>query len=66
VYFVSGGNAGGMNGGQALMLASVGRGKIFEVNINAGMVTDKAELGQTIVDSITRYERTNGNIWARV
>ena len=60
-----GSGVGGAMGGRALMLASVGRAKIFEVNINAGMVTDKAELGQTIVDSITRYERTNGNIWAR-
>jgi len=59
-------SGGGANFGQALMLQSVGRAKVFEVNINAGMVADKAELGQTIVDSITRYERTNGNVWARV
>jgi hypothetical protein len=58
--------SGGMSGGRALMMASVGKAKIFEVNINAGMVTDKAELGQTIVDSITRYERNNGNVWQRV
>jgi hypothetical protein len=63
----SGGSGGAMGamGGQALVAASVGRAKIFEVNINAGMITDKAELGQTIVDSITRYERTNGNVWTR-
>ena len=59
------GNAGGANGGVAFTMASVSKAKIFEVNINAGMVTDKAELGQTIVDSITRYERTNGNVWTR-
>jgi hypothetical protein len=52
--------------GLNMMAASVGRGKVYEVNINAGMVTDKAELGQTIVDSITRYERTNGSVWQRV
>jgi hypothetical protein len=50
----------------AFRAASVGRGTVYEININAGMVTDKAELGQTIVDSITRYERTNGSVWQRV
>jgi hypothetical protein len=29
------------------------------------MVADKAELGQTIVDTISRYERTNGSVWVR-
>ncbi len=59
------GTAGGIGGGLMFTAASTGPAKIFEVNINAGMVTDKAELGQTIVDSITRYERTNGNVWTR-
>jgi hypothetical protein len=57
--------AGGARGGVMFNVASAGNAKIFEVNINAGMVADKAELGQTIVDSIVRYERTNGSIWAR-
>jgi hypothetical protein len=54
-------------GGRGVMFtaASTGPAKIFEVNINAGMVTDKAELGQTIVDTISRYERTNGSVWVR-
>jgi hypothetical protein len=56
---------GGGGRGIAMMAASVKPAKIFEVNINAGMVADKAELGQTIVDSITRYERTNGSVWTR-
>jgi hypothetical protein len=55
----------GGGGTRPLLMASVGRAKIFEVNINAGMVTDKAELGQTIVDTISRYERTNGSVWVR-
>jgi hypothetical protein len=59
------GTAGGIGGGLMFTAASTRPAKIFEVNINAGMVTDKAELGQTIVDSITRYERTNGNVWTR-
>jgi hypothetical protein len=54
-------------GGRGVMfnVASAGPAKIFEVNINAGMVADKAELGQTIVDTISRYERTNGSVWVR-
>jgi len=51
--------------GPNLVAMSMGKAKVFEVNINAGMVTDKAELGQTIVDSISRYERTNGSVWVR-
>ncbi len=57
--------AGGIGGGLMFTAQSAGPAKIFEVNINAGMVADKAELGQTIVDSITRYERTNGSVWQR-
>jgi hypothetical protein len=55
----------GGGGTRPFMMSSVGPAKIFEVNINAGMVTDKAELGQTIVDTISRYERTNGSVWVR-
>ena len=57
--------AGSIGGGLMFTAQSAGPAKIFEVNINAGMVADKAELGQTIVDSITRYERNNGNVWQR-
>jgi hypothetical protein len=56
---------GGIGGGLMFTAASTGPAKIFEVNINAGMVADKAELGQTIVDTISRYERTNGSVWVR-
>jgi hypothetical protein len=56
---------GGIGGGLMFTSASAGPAKIFEVNINAGMVADKAELGQTIVDTISRYERTNGSVWVR-
>lgn len=51
--------------GPNLVAMSMGKAKVFEVNINAGMVADKAELGQTIVDTISRYERTNGSVWVR-
>jgi hypothetical protein len=59
------GTTGGIGGGLMFTSASTGPAKIFEVNINAGMVADKAELGQTIVDTISRYERTNGSVWVR-
>lgn len=57
--------SGAVGGGTMFSAMSVGKAKVFEVNINAGMVTDKAELGQTIVDTISRYERTNGSVWVR-
>jgi hypothetical protein len=63
---MAGGGGGLFGGGAMLRAASVGQAKVYEININAGMVTDKAELGQTIVDSITRYERNNGSVWQRV
>jgi hypothetical protein len=59
------GGAMGARGGQAFMMASVGKAKVYEVHINAGMITDKAELGPLLVDSLTRYERTNGSVWQR-
>jgi len=58
--------AGGTMGGQALMMASVGKAKIFDIKIEAGIIADKAELGAALVDSISRYERNNGSVWQRV
>ena len=56
---------GGGGRGLNFLAMSAGPAKIFEIKIDAGIITDKAELGATLVDSISRYERTNGSVWQR-
>jgi hypothetical protein len=35
------------------------------INVNAGMGTDAAAVGEQIVNAIRRYERTSGAVFAR-
>jgi hypothetical protein len=35
------------------------------INVNAGMGTDGAAVGEQIVNAIRRYERTSGAVFAR-
>lgn len=58
-----GGGGGGLNGGRALMVASMGRGTIYNVNVSAGVVTDPNALAKTVIDSVKKYERSNGSVW---
>ena len=57
------GGGGGLNGGRALMMASMGRGTIYNVNVSAGVVTDPNGLAKTVIDSVKKYERSNGSVW---
>lgn len=54
---------GGAFGGRMLNTASVGRGTIFNVNVSAGVVTDPNALARTVIDSVKKYERSNGSVW---
>jgi hypothetical protein len=60
---LSGGGVGGSNFGTMLKSASVGRGTIFNVNVSAGVVTDPNGLARTVIDSVKKYERSNGSVW---
>lgn len=56
--------AGGVGGrGIALNAASTGRATIFNVNVSAGVVTDPNALAKTVIDSVKKYERSNGSVW---
>jgi hypothetical protein len=47
-------------------LGSFGNGgNTYNINVNAGMGTDGAALGEQIVNAIRRYERTSGAVFAR-
>jgi hypothetical protein len=41
------------------------RGGNITINVNAGMGTDGAAVGEQIVNAIRRYERTSGAVFAR-
>jgi hypothetical protein len=58
-------NLGGTGGGRGLMTnaASSGRATIFNVKIDAGLVTDPNGLARVFVDSVKKYERANGSVW---
>lgn len=61
---VTGGGGGGLFGGGAMLrAASMGRGTIFNVNVSAGVVTDPNALARTVIDSVKKYERSNGSVW---
>lgn len=49
------GGAGGMSGGF--------RAANINVNISAGVVTDPNGLAKTFIDSVKKYERSNGSVW---
>jgi hypothetical protein len=59
---MAGGGIGGGNG-LALKTASAGRATIFNVNVSAGVVTDPNGLARTVIDSVKKYERSNGSVW---
>jgi len=58
-------NLSGTGGGRGLMTnaASSGRATIFNVKIDAGLVTDPNGLARVFVDSVKKYERANGSVW---
>lgn len=43
---------------------SLGSQKTYNITINAGLGADGSRIGQTIVDQIKKYERTNGKVFA--
>lgn len=45
---------------------SVGMGSTFNITVNAGIGTDGAVVGRQIVDAIRKYERSSGQVFARV
>lgn len=57
--------AGGGVGGRGAMFnaASSGRATVFNVNVSAGVVTDPNALARTVIDSVKKYERSNGSVW---
>jgi hypothetical protein len=58
---LAGGGVGGR--GIAYNMASAGRGTIFNAYISAGVVTDPNSLARTVIDSVKKYERSNGSVW---
>jgi TP901 family phage tail tape measure protein len=56
-----------LNGGVAAASATSGApslAPVYNINVNAGMGTDGAQVGREIVDAIKRYERTSGPVFA--
>jgi hypothetical protein len=39
-------------------------GNTYNINVNAGMGSDGAQIGREIVDAIKRFERTSGPVFA--
>jgi hypothetical protein len=62
VAAVTGGGVG-MRGGVAFNAASSGRATVFNLNVSAGVVTDPNALAKTVIDSVKKYERSNGSVW---
>jgi len=58
---LAGGGAGGR--GIAFNSASAGRATVFNVNVSAGVVTDPNALAKTVIDSVKKFERSNGSVW---
>lgn len=54
---------GRMGGGFAFNAASTGRATVFNLNVSAGVVTDPNALAKTVIDSVKKYERSNGSVW---
>jgi hypothetical protein len=57
------GGTGAGGRGVAFNAASSGRATIFNVKIDAGLVTDPNGLARVFVDSVKKYERANGSVW---
>ena len=45
---------------------SAGMGSTYNITVNAGIGTDGAVVGRQIVDAIRKYERSSGQVFARV
>jgi biopolymer transport protein ExbB/TolQ len=45
---------------------SVGMGSTYNINVNAGIGTNGAQVGRDIVEAIRKYERTSGQVFVRV
>jgi hypothetical protein len=56
-------SGGGVGGRGNLVAQSSGRATIFNVNVSAGLVTDPNGLARTVIDSVKKYERSNGSVW---
>jgi hypothetical protein len=41
-------------------------GNVYNITVNAGIGTSGAQVGQQIVDAIRKYERSSGQVFARV
>jgi hypothetical protein len=54
---------GSVAGGRTFNMASTGKATIFNVNVSAGVVTDPNGLARTVIDSVKKYERSNGSVW---
>jgi len=45
---------------------SVGMGSTYNINVNAGIGTNGAQVGRDIVEAIRKYERSSGQVFVRV
>jgi hypothetical protein len=45
---------------------SVGMGSTYNINVNAGIGTNGAQVGRDIVEAIRKYERSSGQVFLRV
>jgi hypothetical protein len=45
---------------------SVGMGSTYNINVNAGIGTNGAQVGREIVEAIRKYERSSGQVFVRV
>lgn len=43
---------------------NAGMGNVYNINVNAGMGTNGAQVGKEIVDAIKRFEKTSGPVFA--
>lgn len=54
---------GGTGAGRTFNMASAGKATIFNTYIQAGVVADPNGLARTVIDSVKKYERSNGSVW---
>ena len=45
---------------------NAGMGTTFNITVNAGIGTDGNVVGRQIVDAISKYERSSGQVYVRV
>ena len=51
-----------MTGGMNMRNGASAPGTVINLNVNAGMGADGAEVGRLVVDALRQYERRNGPI----